>query len=66
MTVTTADPLLYRPNEAAELLQISRSRMFELIAQGEIESVKLGHLRRVPAEALTAYVAKLRAAAARA
>jgi hypothetical protein len=37
--------------------------MFELIARGEIESVKIGRLRKIPADALAAYVERLRAGA---
>lgn len=51
--------LLYRPEEAAELLGTSRSRVFELLATGELTSVKIGRSRRVPAGALDAFVAAL-------
>jgi excisionase family DNA binding protein len=44
--------ILYRPAEAAELLGISRSQAYSLIAQGVIESVKLGSSIRIPARAL--------------
>jgi len=53
--------LLYSPQESAELLGISRSQMFELLACGDVESVKIGRLRKIPREALTAYVERLRA-----
>ena len=33
--------------------------MYALIGAGAIESVKVGRLRRVPADALTGYVARL-------
>ena len=56
-----AEKMLHPPEEAAELLTISRSQMFELIARGEIESVKIGRLRRIPHDALAAYVERLRA-----
>ena len=55
------DKLLHPPEEAAQLLTISRSQLFELLARGEIESVKIGRLRRIPHDALTAYVERLRA-----
>jgi excisionase family DNA binding protein len=35
--------------------------MYELLAAGEIDSVHVGRLRRVPVDALTSYVARLRA-----
>lgn len=54
-------PLLVNLEQAAEVLGgISRSRLFELLASGEIESVKLGRRRLIPAAALAAFVAQLR------
>jgi len=58
---TTADKLLHPPEEAARLLTISRSQLFELLARDEIKSVKIGRLRRIPHDELTAYVERLRA-----
>jgi excisionase family DNA binding protein len=34
--------------------------MYKLMDSGEVESVKIGKSRRIPAEALAAYVAALR------
>ncbi len=51
---------LYRPAEAAETLGVSRARLYQLIAAGEIGSVKIGVSRRVPAVDLDAYVSRLR------
>lgn len=56
----SSDQLLYSPDEAAPLLGIGKSTLFELIARGEIESFKIGKLRKIPREALTAYVKRLR------
>ena len=53
-------PLLYKPEEAAEALRVSRTRIYELIRGGQLESVKSGRNRRIPAEALDEYVARLR------
>jgi excisionase family DNA binding protein len=45
--------LLLRPSEAAEMLSISRSKIYELIARGTIPSVKLGGtMLRVPLAAI--------------
>ncbi len=52
--------LLYKPEGAAAALGIGRSKLFELIAAGEIETVQIGRSRRVPAQALDDYVARLR------
>ena len=52
------DRLLLRPAEAAELLGVSRSRVYELIAQGTIPSIKLGASVRVPLDALRTWIAE--------
>jgi len=51
--------LLYRVGEAAEMLGISRSKAWELVARGEIDSVKIDGARRIAPTALKAYVARL-------
>ena len=45
--------------EAAAALAISRSKLYELLAAGSIRSVRIDGSRRVPMEALEAYVAGL-------
>lgn len=44
--------LLLRPEEAADLLGVSRAQAYRLIAAGELPYVRLGHRIRVPVEAL--------------
>jgi excisionase family DNA binding protein len=51
---------LYTAAEAAEQLGVSRSTVYELLASGELESICIGRLRRVPHDALVAYVGRLR------
>ena len=53
--------LLFKPEEAAATLGVSRARLYELMARGDVRSVKIGSLRRVPAVDLEAYVTRLRA-----
>lgn len=60
----TGDRLLYSVREAAELLSIGRVKLYELLAAGKIESVKLDGSRRIPRDALEGYVEWLRAEAA--
>jgi len=48
---------------AATQLSIGRTTMYALLKTGAIESVRVGRLRRVPASALTDYVARLTNAA---
>jgi excisionase family DNA binding protein len=52
---------LLRVEEAAARLAISRTYMFGLLRDQVIESVKVGRLRRVPADAITAYINRLAA-----
>lgn len=52
--------LLHTTAEAADQLGISRSMVYELLASGELESICIGRLRRIPHEALVAYVGRLR------
>jgi excisionase family DNA binding protein len=54
--------LLLRPEEAAERLAIGRSKVYELLASGELASVRIGTSRRVPTDALQRYVAELQQA----
>ena len=55
-------PLLHTPEAAAERLQCGRTKIYELMASGELESVTIGRLRRIPDAELVAYVERLRAA----
>ena len=54
------EKLLLKPEEAAEILSIGRSKVYELIGTGELASVRIGACRRIPAEALSDFVAGLR------
>lgn len=63
---TTENPpagprVLLTVEAAAEALSIGRTNMYALIKAGHVASVRIGHLRRVPADALTAYVRQLTA-----
>ncbi len=60
----TIDPTLslLTVEEAARRLQIGRTTCYSLIRSGELESVPVGRLRRVPADAIPEYVARLRRA----
>jgi excisionase family DNA binding protein len=49
--------------EAARRLGIGRTVCYRLISSGELESVTVGCLRRVPADAVPEYVARLRQSA---
>jgi excisionase family DNA binding protein len=51
--------LLLSPAEAAEVLGIGRTKLYELLSAGIIRSVHIGRGRRVPTEALLEYVRDL-------
>jgi excisionase family DNA binding protein len=52
-------PLLLTVNQAAQMLGIGRSTLYELIENGEIRSVKVGASRRVPLKAVHEYIDRL-------
>ena len=56
MTTNHADRLLLRPSEAAEVLGVGRSKLYELITDGVIPTVQVGHRMRVPVNALRAWI----------
>lgn len=53
------DKLLLTPEDAALVLSIGRSKLYELLAAGALRSVRIGKSRRIPAEELAAYVQRL-------
>lgn len=54
-------PLLLTPEAAARLVSIGRTKMYELLRVGAVESVRVGGSRRIPTDALVDYVNRLRA-----
>jgi len=50
------------PREAAEMLSISRSKLYELLAAGTLSSVRIDGCRRISVDVLRDYVDQLRAA----
>ncbi|MDQ0985464.1 excisionase family DNA-binding protein [Streptomyces sp. V2I9] len=61
---TTADDptlILLTVEEAARRLRVGRTTCFALIRAGALESLTIGSLRRVPADAPAAYLARRRA-----
>lgn len=56
---TTPERVLLTVEEAAERLGIGRTLTYKLIRTGEIESVQIGRLRRIPASAIHQYALSL-------
>jgi excisionase family DNA binding protein len=52
--------ILWDTDEVARRLSVCIRTVKSLIADGQLESVKIGRARRVPAGALAAYVSRLR------
>ena len=58
--VLYAEKLLYRAEEAAECLGVSRTKIYELIQAGVLPAVKVDGCRRVRRDDLRAFVESLR------
>jgi len=50
------DRLLLRPDEAATAIGVSRAKAYQLIAAGQIPSVRIGCSVRVPVDALKEWI----------
>jgi excisionase family DNA binding protein len=48
--------------EAAEVLRVGRSTVFNLIRDGKLETVSVGRRTLVPADAIASFIQKLREA----
>jgi excisionase family DNA binding protein len=59
------EKLLLRPAEVFQLLSVSKSQGYKLLATGELPSVRLGRAIRIPAQSLDAFVARKLEEAAR-
>lgn len=60
---TNVVPVLYRVEEAAEALRLSRRTVYDLIRCGALRTVKVGARRLVPVSAVVEYADGLEAAA---
>lgn len=55
-TTTPTQRLAYTVKEAAHLLSLSRSLVYELINAGKIETIRIGRARRITSRQLEAYI----------
>lgn len=53
MFSTTSDTKAYTPEQVAQMLQLSKNTVYELISRGEIIAKKLGHVYRIPASSIS-------------
>jgi excisionase family DNA binding protein len=54
------EALLLKPEEVAECLNVGRSKIYEPLRSGALESIRTGTRRRVPRTAMDAYIEHLR------
>ncbi len=54
------EALLLTPEQASESLAICRTKVYELLRRGELESVCIGTSRRIPRAAVAEFVQRLR------
>jgi excisionase family DNA binding protein len=54
------EKILLTVEDAALRLSIGRTKVYQLVANGALESVTIGRCRRIPVEALEPFVSKLR------
>lgn len=55
-------PICVRVNEAARMIGVGRTKLYELIAAGEVETVKLGKATRITTASLHDLVRRQRGA----
>jgi excisionase family DNA binding protein len=55
-----AEPIAVRVPDAARLIGLSRSRLYELMKRGEVEYVKVGGATLIPYEGLRAFIERQR------
>lgn len=51
------DALAFRPADAAKLIGVSRSRLYELVRDGELRGFSVGSIRLFSAEELRGWIA---------
>jgi len=53
------EPLLLTAEEAAEMLNVGRCKVYDLLRTGQLETAKTGRLRRIPVDAERAFAHRL-------
>lgn len=53
----TPEPLSVRIDTAAKMVGLSRSKIYQLMEEGAIVSIKVGRARLIPIESLRAFLA---------
>ncbi len=53
MNSTTITAKAYTPEQVAEILQLSKNTIYDLISRGEIVAKKIGKVYRIPASSIS-------------
>ncbi|QOT71194.1 helix-turn-helix domain-containing protein [Sphingobium fuliginis] len=61
-TPLPSEPICVRVNDAARMIGVGRTKLYELIAAGEVETVKLGKATRITTASLHDLVRRQRGA----
>ncbi|MBS0474319.1 MAG: helix-turn-helix domain-containing protein [Proteobacteria bacterium] len=56
----SVEPICVKVNEAARMIGVGRTKLYELIASGEIEAIKLGKSTRITTASLKKLVMRQR------
>lgn len=59
----SSEPICVRVNDAARLIGVGRTKLYELIAAGEVDTVKFGKATRVLTGSLHDFIRRQRGAA---
>ncbi len=60
MTTPQFEPICVKVNEAARMIGVGRTKLYELIASGEIEAIKLGKSTRITTASLKQLIMRQR------
>ena len=55
----TKVPILYTPQDVAEIMSISRSQVYNLMNSNQLESVHIGRSRRITMDQIHEFVGQL-------
>ena len=56
MKIEKGIPVMFTPKQAAQILNVSRSQVYVLLKQGDLESVSIRGCRRVSEDQLVRYI----------
>ena len=57
----TVEPICVRVNDAARMIGVGRTKLYELISSGELETIKIGKATRITTASLHRLVERNRA-----